>query len=552
MAKRIVWVGLFPKNGNCVGDHAQIIATRKLLNKYFYDYEIVPFYRRELNDWNRFAEAVEGADYVFIQGGGDFGSFRNEWHLTRKKIVAAFPHKKIVQLPVGVLYDKRNAKIAFEDDRAFFSSDNFLLFCRNPEDYDLFKDNFSCKVAFMPDFVLSLKPSLNAVPRENALVVLRRDEETIFRTWRLDRGVERVMRHSKKLGVCVRKGVTAYHLLHRYLTELKIKRQVLKYVDKVTVKEVQISDRDVGEDREQYVKDLFDYYRSFKVVVTDRFHGMVFSILTGTPCVILPIRFSTKMAGYKSIVPSNVKFVDSIDAVSDAVQEVLKVGDCNAGFSRYYDDFREIILNSFAIKEKQISNSNEENQNILKIITNRRSVRCWTDKPIESEKVEQILQSGIYAPSAMNAQAVRFMVVSDSDRKKFLCSQSSTWFKHNYPSSIVMVFYDVSGKSTYKKYGADFVEFAERFMWQDTACAMQNMMLTSEALGLKTCWASVDKKNTEKICKELGITDQYFLTSMLFIGYSHFNVEEKKNLIHLGKPVQRKPLSTYILHGRCV
>ena len=45
-----------------------------------------------------------------------------------------------------------------------------------------------------------------------------------------------------------------------------------------------------------------------------------------------------------------------------------------------------------------------------------------------------------------------------------------------------------------------------RFIWQDTAATMMNMMLMAEALGLKTCWVSVEPKqlsNKEENIREI-------------------------------------------------
>ena len=48
---------------------------------------------------------------------------------------------------------------------------------------------------------------------------------------------------------------------------------------------------------------------------------------------------------------------------------------------------------------------------ILEFIRSRRSTRKFTDKEIEAEKLDQILESGRYAPSGGNSQSTHFLVI---------------------------------------------------------------------------------------------------------------------------------------------
>ena len=52
---------------------------------------------------------------------------------------------------------------------------------------------------------------------------------------------------------------------------------------------------------------------------------------------------------------------------------------------------------------------------ILEFIKSRRSTRKFTDKEIEAEKLDQILEAGRYAPSGGNSQSTHFLVIQDKD-----------------------------------------------------------------------------------------------------------------------------------------
>ncbi len=48
-----------------------------------------------------------------------------------------------------------------------------------------------------------------------------------------------------------------------------------------------------------------------------------------------------------------------------------------------------------------------------KCISGRRSIRKYQDKPVPKEVVDKILNAGVWAPSGMNGQPWRFVVIQD-------------------------------------------------------------------------------------------------------------------------------------------
>ena len=53
---------------------------------------------------------------------------------------------------------------------------------------------------------------------------------------------------------------------------------------------------------------------------------------------------------------------------------------------------------------------------IIDVIVQRRSVRAYTDQPVERDKLERLLEAARLAPSASNRQEWRFIVVTDAER----------------------------------------------------------------------------------------------------------------------------------------
>lgn len=178
----------------------------------------------------------------------------------------------------------------------------------------------------------------------------------------------------------------------------------------------------------------------------------------------------------------------------------------------------------------------------MQLIKSRRSIRRWLTKPVEEEKIRKILTAGIYAPSAANCQKTRFHVVRDKRLIMGICKNTSPWFRDVYPDKIIAVLFDLA-KPNPQGLNVNRPHHAwARFIWQDTAAAMMNMMLMAEALGLKTCWVSVIPRKLgnqqERIRRLLKVSGRFVLTCFLFLGYSNQKVDVN-TFKHSGLPIKR-------------
>lgn len=135
-------------------------------------------------------------------------------------------------------------------------------------------------------------------------------------------------------------------------------------------------------------------------------------------------------------------------------------------------------------------------------IRNRRSVRRYKDAPIEEEKIKRIIQAGLWAPCAN--ERWRFVVVRDAKTKRAISNQ-----RHIVQAPVdIVVFADLGGASR---------RDAELYSIQETAAAIQNMLLTAHEEGLSTCWnGSFDD---EAICRLLKAPDGWRPVAVISVGY---------------------------------
>lgn len=122
----------------------------------------------------------------------------------------------------------------------------------------------------------------------------------------------------------------------------------------------------------------------------------------------------------------------------------------------------------------------------------RRSVRAYTDEPVSKEEVEAILEAGTWAPTAMNHQPLRFIIIEDknlikyvSDRTKAAVSEISPQMKQEFATAKDVICYNAPMLI--------LVCTEKDAQWSqgnllDSVLAAQNMFLKAYELGLGTCY----------------------------------------------------------------
>ncbi|MEE8575151.1 MAG: nitroreductase family protein [Thermodesulfobacteriota bacterium] len=119
---------------------------------------------------------------------------------------------------------------------------------------------------------------------------------------------------------------------------------------------------------------------------------------------------------------------------------------------------------------------------VMTAIKGRRSVRNFTDKPIETELIEKLKEALIWAPSAGNMQSRHFYFISDKTVKERLAEASlDQWFIAEAPLTII----GAADTNISRKYGERGVEL---YSIEDVSVSMQNLMLYAHSVGLGSTW----------------------------------------------------------------
>ena len=125
----------------------------------------------------------------------------------------------------------------------------------------------------------------------------------------------------------------------------------------------------------------------------------------------------------------------------------------------------------------------------LDVIFARKSVRSYTDQPVSDEQVETMLRAAMAAPTGMNVQPWRFVVIRDQAVKEKLAGPRGGMIAQ---APVVFV---ICGETTLmrKPFGqpdAEAVEVENGNWTQDCSAATENLLLAAEALGLGAVWTA--------------------------------------------------------------
>ncbi|MBO5877084.1 MAG: nitroreductase family protein [Bacteroidales bacterium] len=118
---------------------------------------------------------------------------------------------------------------------------------------------------------------------------------------------------------------------------------------------------------------------------------------------------------------------------------------------------------------------------VFENIFNRKSVRSFTSEPVSQEHVEAMLKAAMAAPTAVNYQPWRFVVVTDRAQLDAM-AEILPYAKMLKQAPLAIV---VCGETTW-------FEGRENPYWQqDCSAATENLLLAAEALGLGAVWTGV-------------------------------------------------------------
>lgn len=162
----------------------------------------------------------------------------------------------------------------------------------------------------------------------------------------------------------------------------------------------------------------------------------------------------------------------------------------------------------------------------VKNLTSRKSCKSYQDKHVDRDSLDEIVAAGLNAPSGMNRQTPRFVVVTDEDTVKKLSDMNAA----------------VAGMPFDPFYGAKdvIIVLAEKegtYLY-DGSLAMGNLMNAAWSMGIDSRWIHRAKEVFESeegkaLLKEWGVEENVEGIGFCILGYA--KEEKEKTEIKEGR-----------------
>jgi nitroreductase len=158
-------------------------------------------------------------------------------------------------------------------------------------------------------------------------------------------------------------------------------------------------------------------------------------------------------------------------------------------------------------------------------IKGRRSVRSFTDEPVSKEEVQAILEAGTWAPTGMNRQPWKFIIIENkkaiqlvSEETKVLVRQNMPLLAKQYSTEQDVICYDTPMLILIC---AEKDKQWENLNLLDSVLAAQNMFLKAYELGLGTCYMGfVTLLNSKpEVLKKIGVPENYQMMVPFILGH---------------------------------
>jgi nitroreductase len=148
----------------------------------------------------------------------------------------------------------------------------------------------------------------------------------------------------------------------------------------------------------------------------------------------------------------------------------------------------------------------------IEVLKTRRSVRAYSPQAPPKEVIEDIIDCGRLAATAINIQPWEFVVVTDAALRRQIAHIADYGkFIAEAPVCVVVLCRET------------------KYYLEDGSAATQNLLLAARAHGLGSCWVAGDKKPyAEQIRRLVGAPEDHKLVSMVALGYPAEQPERPK------------------------
>lgn len=307
-----------------MGDQAQTYCIQLWLEKNYPEYGIL-IHRMSSMSRMRYLflkHTVRKDDILVFHSGYHFTNLYHEQEVYFK-ILSMFPNKRVIVFPQTINYTTqealKQAKEVLNNHR------NLTILCRDEKSFAMAREHFtSPKLLLYPDIVTSLigTKSFNN-KRDGVLFCMRDDIEAFYKPEQIE--------DLKKRFVNI--------MVNQTDTTLNQYKNDMRYL---------------YNHREEILNEIWEEYSTYKVIITDRYHGTIFSLIAGTPVVVIGSTDHKLSSGVKwfpkEVFGDYITFANDLDEAYEKAFNILnnydKYTHCLPPYFKveYYDKLNTFLI----------------------------------------------------------------------------------------------------------------------------------------------------------------------------------------------------------------
>lgn len=329
--KRIFYLGVTAHRN--LGDLAQHYCINRWLENYCADYKIGRIesdtvVNPKLGFIHLLKRNYQARDVIVFQSGyttQDLGGNHDEMH---RLIADNLPQANILMMPQTIFFrdDKNRERTA----KSLNACKNMVFLARDQVSYEQAKQMFpNIKVLAYPDIVTSLIGSFQFDELRDKIYICRRDDG------------EKYYSESDLLQL----------------------RDCLKSIAPVVMGDTESNDslQNIRADLKGHIVNEIKSFASYKVTITDRYHGTIFSLCAGTPVIIIKSNDHKVVTGadwFKGVYDGYVYVAKDMDDAYNIAERICKDTSLTHRLSpyfeeHYYGDTLRHLFNKSFLKTKE-------------------------------------------------------------------------------------------------------------------------------------------------------------------------------------------------------
>lgn len=259
-------------------------------------------------------------DVIIFQSGYTTQDLGGNHELMHRLVINAIPYAHILMMPQTIFF--RHEENRLRTSKCYNQASNMLFLARDMISYDQAKKMFpNITVKPFPDIVTSLIGTLNFNNTRSGVCICVRDDG------------------------------------EKFYTENEIKnlcKEISKYTNiTITDTTINVNYLEIRKNLQKYIKEAIEKFSKYNVVITDRYHGTIFSLAAGTPVIIIKSNDHKVVTGvdwFKGIYDDYVYVAkDLVDAqnICKKIMNKQLSHDIKPFFKeQYYDNLKTLFENN--------------------------------------------------------------------------------------------------------------------------------------------------------------------------------------------------------------